>query len=147
MSTPQSQPANIPPTCPMCASPVILRHTPSRYRRGTRVVTAPTNHWECAAGCTGPDGEQPFKFIDHALAATNDAAAAEAWLQRFGEPIPATNLPARKSKAPRTHRVTVLMTEAELQLLDRARGPSSRGEFLRTAMKQAASDPEGRPTP
>ncbi|MEZ4267492.1 MAG: hypothetical protein R3F39_14025, partial [Myxococcota bacterium] len=63
MTTPKSQPANIRPTCPMCASSVVLRHATNRYRRGNRVVTAPTTHWECAAGCAGPDAEQPFKFI------------------------------------------------------------------------------------
>lgn len=133
--------------CPMCSRPAVLRHDTSRYRRGDRVATVPSSYWECSHGCVGPDGDQPFSFEDRHVAAANDAAARRTWLMRFGEPMPAARRPGRKAKSPRTHRVPVLMSEDELRLLDQARGRTSRGEFLRKAMKQAANDPDGRPTP
>ena len=129
-------------TCPYCEEPAILREGTTRYRRGERVVAVTTHYWECPSNCTGPDGERPFRFEDQRIGKANAEAAEDAWRARFGEPMPPPGKPGRKTKAPRTRRVPVLMSDDELQLLDRLRGRMSRGAYLRRAMKRAISETE-----
>jgi hypothetical protein len=61
----------------------------------------------------------------------NDAALAAAWEQKYGEPVPATGRPGRRTDSPRTERVAVLLTPHELARLGEARGQTTRSEFVR----------------
>ena len=61
-----------------------------------------------------------MEFLDAQLMAANDAALAQAWREKYDEDVPATGRPGRKTDAPRTERVAVLLTPDELGLLDEA---------------------------
>lgn len=133
--------------CPSCDRAPELREDTTRYRRGERVVPVRTHYWQCGGGCEDPDGDGPLQFVDAQLARANDEAARHAWRERFGEEMPSRGRPGRKTAAPRRQRVPVLMSEEEVQYLDRARGGMSRGAFLRHAMKaavKAGGDPTSR---
>jgi hypothetical protein len=87
--------------------------------------------WECISGCRDELGEKPFRFIDQALAAENDAAARVTWRAAFGEEIPEPQRPGRKPRERRSRGVRVMLTTTELLALDQQRGQLSRSEFLR----------------
>ena len=128
--------------CGSCEGLAVLRSDTTRYRRGNRVVSVPTQFWECSDQCQGPDGERPFQFVDADLMEANDAAARAAWRRRFGAEMPPAGRPGRKTDQPRRKRVPVLMSDEEVRLLDHARGGMSRGAFLRHAMRRAAAADE-----
>jgi len=119
------------PTCnhPDC---VVTLHTrPAMGRRGERTVAHSARGWRCDR-CSDPDtGIPPLEFIDAQLMAANTAALAAAWLEKYGENIPASGRPGRKTDAPRTERVAVLLTPEELNRVDARRGSRSRSDFLR----------------
>ena len=126
--------------CPMCGGRAELRSGTTRYRRGARVVAVSTQYWRCDGGCPGADDDGHFDFEDAEVLRANDAAAQRAWLERFGEPMPPPKRPGRRTASPRHRRVPVLMSDAEVELLDQLRGDLSRGEFLRRALKSQAGD-------
>ncbi|MGM0576087.1 MAG: hypothetical protein ACQEXJ_10200 [Myxococcota bacterium] len=106
-------------------------------------MSVKTGYWECRGSCVDPDdGESPFTFVDMEIGRANDQAAAEAWQEKFGDPMPPAKKPGRKTTSPRTRRVPVLMSDDEVRLLDKARGKLSRGAYLRRALRRAASDAE-----
>lgn len=87
--------------------------------------------WRCTRGCADPDtGEAVFELSTPALMAWEEERAAEAWLVRFGEPMPPSRR-AQQLAERRTIRVPVLLTRAEAARLDELRGDRPRGEFLR----------------
>ncbi|MBI4701310.1 MAG: hypothetical protein HY744_09150 [Deltaproteobacteria bacterium] len=100
-------------------------------RRGDRTVAYLAQIWRCDR-CADPDtGQPPLEFLDAQLIAANDAALAAAWREKHGAEIPPSGRPGRKTQAPRTERVAVLLTPEELRRLDARRGSRSRSEFLR----------------
>ena len=117
--------------CPYCNRPAVLATRTSRYRRGDRVLAVEAKNWECASGCAGPNGEQPFRFEDPLLMVENDRVARGAWLDRFHEEMPPTGRPGRKTEEPRNVRVQVLFTSSEEEAIDAVRGDLPRSEFLR----------------
>lgn len=123
--------------CPFCERPAKLVTRKSRYRRGDRLVSVSTQHWECQNGCAGPDGGVPFQFEDPALLRGNDRAARKAWREYYGEEMPAALRPGPKPREARSHRIQVMLTESERQLLDRRRGDLSRSEYLRRVLRGA----------
>ena len=100
-------------------------------RRGSRTVHYVARVWSCAT-CADPDtGSPPLEFIDAQLIALNDEALRRAWLQKYGEDIPASGRPGRKTDEPKAERVAVLLTTEDMELVDASRGSRSRSEFLR----------------
>ena len=121
-------------SCPYCEVEARLVERTVRFRRGRRVLSVEVREWECPNACAGPDGERPFRFQDPALMRHNEQVARAAWLQRYGEPMPARRLPGRKTTAHRRVRVPVLLTTEEVARLDRLRGSMSRSAYLRRAL-------------
>lgn len=117
--------------CPFCNQPARLVMRPARVRRGDRVLPVELETWECSAGCTGPEGESPFRFVDRPLGRRNDEAAREAWESTFGEPMPEARRPGRKPPEKRDVPVHVMLTHTEVEELDRLRGEVSRSQFIR----------------
>ncbi len=125
-----------PPTCntPDC---VVTLHTRNAMaRRGERTLAYAAEFWRCDR-CADPDtGEPPFEFLDMRLLSANDEALASAWRGKYGEVIPATGRPGRKTEAPLTERVAVLLTPEELGRVDERRGKRSRSDFLREVIRK-----------
>jgi hypothetical protein len=87
--------------------------------------------------CADPDtGQPPLEFVDAQLIEANEAALAVAWRDKHGEELPPTGRPGRKTDAPRTERVAVLLTPDELERVDARRGSRSRSDFLREVIAQ-----------
>ncbi len=100
-------------------------------RRGERTVTYEGRGWRCAR-CADPDtGQPPLEFVDAQLMKYNEAALARAWHDKYGEDLPPSGRPGRKTDNPRTERVSVLLTPEELDRVDARRGSRSRSDFLR----------------
>jgi len=100
-------------------------------RRGPRTVPYIARVWSCAT-CADPDtGIPPLEFIDAQLIEQNDEALRRAWLQKYGEEVPASGRPGRKTDVLKTERVAVLLTMEDMELVDASRGSRSRSEFLR----------------
>ncbi len=76
-------------------------------------------------------GTAPFRFANMTLAPLERARMEVAWLEAFGESLPAATPPGRKPSEKRSVPVHVLLTPTELRLLDRLRGHQSRSEFIR----------------
>ena len=55
------------------------------------------------------------------------------WEARFGEPMP-PSARRRRREPPRTERVPVMLTRAELERLDARRGGLTRSEYLRRGL-------------
>jgi len=53
----------------------------------------------------------------------------------YGEELPPSGRPGRKTDNPRTERVAVLLTPEELDRVDAKRGGRSRSEFLREVIQ------------
>jgi hypothetical protein len=103
-----------PPTCNHFDCVVTLHGRPAMARRGAHTVAYEAHVWRCDR-CSDPDtGRPPLEFLDAQLIAANDAALATVWREKYGEEIPATGRPGRKTEAPRTERVAVLLTPEEL---------------------------------
>ena len=125
------KPTLTPPPCACCGQTAELVPKLTRFRRGERVLPVEGYLWRCAHGCVEPDtGDTPYEFSTPALMAWEEARAAEAWLERFGEPMPPSKR-AQQVAARRTVRVPVLLTRDEAARLDELRGDRPRGEFLR----------------
>lgn len=125
-----------PPACnhPDCV--VTLHERACMGRRGDRTVTYEGLGWRCSR-CADPDtGEAPLEFVDAQLMKANELALAAAWRAKFGEELPASGRPGRKTEAPRTERVAVLLTPEEMERVDRRRGERSRSEFLRDVISR-----------
>jgi hypothetical protein len=122
-----------PPECTECGQLARLVPYVRSYRRGGRVLAVESGTWECA-GCPDPlTGARPFRFADAPLLRWTDARAAELWSERFGEPLPPSER-GKRSKPPRTERVPVMLTLAELARLDAKRGDLTRSDYLRKAI-------------
>lgn len=121
-------------TPPICATPnciVTLHSRTAMARRGERTLAFTARFWRCDR-CVDPDtGEPPFEFLDMRVMSANEQALAAAWREKFGENLPATGRPGRKTDAPRTERVAILLTPEELGRVDERRGKRSRSDFLR----------------
>jgi hypothetical protein len=87
-------------------------------------------NWACVTGCPDPNGD-PFEFEDVDLMRKNGDKARVLWLERFGEPMPASKPPGRKPDERRQVRVPLLLTESEADALDRERGDVPRSEYIR----------------
>lgn len=121
--------------CTECHASAHLVAWTRHYRRAGHVLSVETGMWECAS-CADPfTREVPFRFADPPLMRWTDARAAELWLERFDEPMPASE--RGKHKAPhRTVRVPVMLTPAEAARLDEVRGGQTRSDFLRGAIRR-----------
>jgi hypothetical protein len=120
-----------PPTCnhPDCVVVLVPRHCTGR--RGDRTATYDGHGWRCTH-CADPDsGDPPLDFVDAQLMKANAAALAAAWRAKYGEDLPPSGRPGRKTDHPKTERVAVLLTPEELDRVDARRGARSRSEFLR----------------
>jgi hypothetical protein len=121
-------------TTPACNHPdcvVTLVPRTSMGRRGERTVTYEGHGWRCSR-CADPDtGQPPLEFVDAQLMKANEAALARAWHDKYGEELPLSGRPGRKTDNPRTERVAVLLTPEELDRVDARRGSRSRSDFLR----------------
>lgn len=119
------------PTCnhPDCVVSLVPRTC--NGRRGERTVTYAGWGWRCSR-CADPDsGSPPLEFVDAQLMTANEASLAAAWWAKYGERLPPSGRPGRKTDAPLTERVAVLLTPEELGRVDAKRGDRSRSEFLR----------------
>ncbi len=119
------------PTCnhPECVPALVTRACTGR--RGTRTVAYEGHGWRCSR-CADPDtGEAPLEFVDAQLMHRNEEALRAAWRQKFGEELPPSGRPGRKTDQPRTERVAVLLTTEDLDQIDAWRGGRSRSEFVR----------------
>lgn len=110
-----------------------LQPRPAQVRRGARVAEFERVYWRCSR-CRDPLTGEPLEVADAAVSARNEHAAGEAWRAKFGEELPRAIPPGRKPGNPREQRVTVLLTEDELAVLDRQRGKRSRSDFIREAV-------------
>lgn len=120
-----------PPTCAHPDCIVVLENRLAMARRGDRTVAYEARAWRCDR-CADPDsGLPPLEFLDAPLMAANDAALAAAWREKYGEHVPESGRPGRKTDAPKTERVAVLLTPDELAAVDAQRLGRSRSEFLR----------------
>jgi hypothetical protein len=110
----------------------------TRFRRGERVLPLDGFVWQCPSTCPDPAyGSTPYQFSTFELMEWEEIRAAEAWRERFGEPMP----PSQRGRRPheqRTVRVPVLLTPTEAERLDALRGERPRGEFLRQLLAQPA---------
>lgn len=124
-----------PPMCSGCGQPAELVPKLTRFRRGDRVLPFDGFAWQCPSGCADPeDGSVPYQFSTFELMEWEEARAADAWQERYGEPMP----PSRRARRPserRTVRVPVLLTPTEARRLDRLRGDRPRGEFFRQLLQ------------
>lgn len=122
-----------PPACSGCGEIAHLVPYVRSYRRGGRVLAVESGSWECST-CADPfEGTRPYRFADTPLMKWTDARAAELWIERFGEPMP----PSSRGKhpgPPRTERVPVMLTRAEIDRLDAKRGEQTRSDYLRKAI-------------
>jgi hypothetical protein len=108
-------------------------------RRSDRTVTYEGRGWRCSR-CADPDtGKPPLEFVDAQLMQVNEAALAEAWKAKYGEDLPPSGRPGRKTDHPRTERVAVLLTPEELDRVDARRGARSRSDFLRAVIGESLS--------
>ena len=117
--------------CPNCKLQTSIVRVPVRVRRGDRVLPVEMATFECTNGCLNEAGDRPFRFVDQALAAQNDAEASDAWRAAFGEEMPTRQRPGRKPDERRSRSIRVMLTPSELAALDAARGHTSRSEYLR----------------
>lgn len=126
------------PLCSGCQRPAVLVHKLTRFRRGDHVLPFEGTIWQCSSDCAdSDDGSTPYPFSTFELMAWEEVQAAEAWRERFGEPVP----PSQRGRLPdeqRTVRVPVLLTPLEAKRLDELRGDRPRGELLR----QLLGDPK-----
>ena len=125
----------ITPTCNHPDCHATLRTRSAMARRGDRTVAYEAQVWRCDR-CTDPDGGEPLEFLDAQLMAANDAALAAAWTARYAEDVPASGRPGRRSEAPKTERVAVLLTPDELAAVDERRHGRSRSVFLRQVITE-----------
>lgn len=126
----------IPPTCNHPDCRVRLETRTAMARRGDRTATYEALGWRCDR-CADPDtGQPPLEFVDVQLMRVNDIALAAAWERKYGETLPASGRPGRKTDAARTERVAVLLTREELERVDSRRGAKSRSEFLREVISE-----------
>ena len=119
------------PTCnyPDCVVSLVTRNCMGR--RGERTISYEGHGWRCER-CADPEtGQAPLEFVDAQLLKANEAEMAAAWRAKFGEDLPPSGRPGRKSDNPRSERVAVLLTPEELDRVDARRGARSRSEFLR----------------
>ena len=124
------------PTCNHPDCPVTLQERTATARRGRRTVTYVAKIWSCGR-CADPDtGTPPLEFLDVQLVVFNDEALGRAWRAKYGEDIPASGRPGRKTEAPKTERVAVLLTTDDMELIDASRGDRSRSEFLREVIAE-----------
>ncbi len=129
-----------PPRCSGCHNPAVLVPKVTRFRRGDRVLPFDGFIWQCSSACVDPeDGSAPYQFSTFEVMEWEEARAADAWRERFGEPMPHSQR-GRRPDEQRTVRVPVLLTHSEADRLDALRGERPRGEFLR----QLLSDPTRR---
>ena len=120
-----------PPSCNHPGCSVTLHTRPAMARRGARTVPYEAYLWRCDR-CADPDtGRPPLEFVDAQLIAANDRGLAAAWREKYGDEVPPSGRPGRKTDAPRTERVAVLLTPEDLDRVDARRGARSRSEFLR----------------
>jgi hypothetical protein len=125
------KPTFTPPSCSGCSNPAVLVSKLTRFRRGDRVLPFDGFTWQCPSRCTDPEnGSTPYQFSTFELMEWEEAQAAVAWRERFGEAMPAPQR-GRRPEEQRTVRVPVLLTPAEAERLDALRGKRPRGEFLR----------------
>jgi hypothetical protein len=124
--------AMTPPPCAHGACAATLHTRTAMARRGDRVVSYEAQLWRCDR-CGDPvTGASPLEFLDAQLMRANDGTLARAWLEKFGEALPASGRPGRRTDAARTERVAVLLTPEELARVDEARGDLTRSEFVRS---------------
>ena len=125
-----------PPSCSGCGRPAHLVARATRFRRGERVLLFDGWIWECPSGCPDPgSGDVPYQFSTFTLMEWEEEQARLLWRERYGEPMP----PSQRAHSPqrqRRVRVPVLLTSAEAERLDRARGNRTRSEYLRLALEE-----------
>ena len=92
-------------TIPSCNHPDCVVSLVSRNcmgRRGDRTVSYEGQGWRCAR-CADPEtGQIPLEFVDSQLLKSNEVAMAMAWRAKFGEDVPPSGRPDRKSDNPHT---------------------------------------------
>ncbi len=120
------------PPCAHGACAATLHTRTGMARRGDRVVSYEAQLWRCDQCGDPATGASPLEFLDASLLRKNDEALAEAWAEKFGEALPASGRPGRRTDAARTERVAVLLTPEELARVDEARGEVPRSQFVRS---------------
>ena len=120
------------PPCPYCGAETRLIRIPTRVKRGERVLSVPLETFECRSTCRSEDRSRPFAFINQVLGRANDAQIKQAWLDAFGEEIPAPLRPGRKSPEPRNQTIQLRLSSRELREIDRLRGELTRSEYIRS---------------
>ena len=132
--------AMTPPPCAHGACAATLQTRTAMARRGDRVVSYEAQLWRCER-CGDPvTGASPLEFVDAQSMRANDTALALAWREKFAEPLAATGRPGRRTDAPHTERVAVLLTPDELARVDEARGQTTRSEFVRALVAQGLKE-------
>lgn len=113
------------PPCPTCGTIMLVTLRVRHFRRGRRVIVVNSGAWTCTCGA------EPF--VPRSLAAWEEERAQETWTARYGVSMPPSAQGHRVSEE-RVVRVPILLTREEAARLDVARGPLSRGEYLRQSL-------------
>ena len=96
--------AMTPPPCAHGACAATLHNRTAMARRGDRVVSYEAQLWRCDR-CGDPvTGASPLEFLDAQLMRANDGTLARAWLEKFGEALPASGRPGGKTSDGRVKR-------------------------------------------
>jgi hypothetical protein len=121
--------------CPSCEAAAALVAYSHIVRRGDRSVSVTWHRYVCPGECRSERDGGVFEFVTAAVHDANVNAAEAAWVEKFGEPIPAPGRPGRPPRAgtKSTERVPVLFTTDELDEIDRRRGDLSRSAYVRKA--------------
>lgn len=122
--------------CDSCGGTGSERIRSLKISRGENSVVVDSRYWSCAY--PAPEGAEPVvvEWVDADQARAAELAAAAAWVEKYGEPMPAAKRPGRKPAEPKEEKVLLLLSAAELGRLDAACGDLSRNDFIRQAIQE-----------
>lgn len=106
-----------------------------RISRGDRSVEVATRYWLCTCPPAEEGGEaETVEWVDGDQARAAEIAAAAAWVETYGEPMPAAKRLGQKAEVQEP--VVVSLSAADLARLDAARGELSRAELVQQAIQE-----------